>query len=1036
MPIDTPLAQSQVFAETDAGVPAAFLTPRPHLAGGQAALVRYSESTERETGRLGAYNPAVNATYAWPGRPAGSLIDQTYVKLWIADAVLRYMPLASSGEGVTVVSGYANRVITDETDSLKDNGVSYPRRADLGDRDVTVGDYVKLTAGSDTFETTVQALVADVVAPSIDSTSADAANAVARPCSQLSTAPTVAATGGGAGGGSLAAGTYYIQYTFTGPFGESWGSASHAGATPVSFTISAGNIPRVTLPALPTGATGIRIYLTAAGGAAGTETLYASGITTTTYDMSAAAPGTPGAAVPKSASQTAGTSNNVTAKATATSYRGDVAGDLYEQYTVTVLTGSTGGDATTARLSVMSASGHDDVASVTPAAFGSPTSIGANGLTLTISTSGGHELVAGQTWVVSLHQAWTVPTATGGGTYTGTEVDQTFVYRVVVSRGGRYADATDPQVTVTRTDGLAEVSSPVTVSAATTAYSIGDGLTIQFSSNGGTPGLRKGDVYYVTVLSSGTGAYRTIVTAGDIPAAILGAGTINVMLGIRKTVDVPVSRVSSPPNVNWSVTADDITVKSAIDAYDSTLTDSGTAVAAKVVSGTLYAEYRAWLPGLAGRKLTYTPSATDSATLFAEVGAALGTVDPDNPIAYALWKAAVNSNRNALTYTVIANPGDTDEWQECLDALKNDKGVSALVPLTTDPAVLALYKTHVAERSADEVGGEWRTLWLSPPITTVKAIVTADTTTTGTNALATTADNPAVSGSQYTVLAVPAANAKFVTNGVRAGDVVRYNYTQDAFGETVWDEYTVASVTNEDSLILVSGTVAAVSTPQRVEVWRTLRRSEVATDWLENMTDGTMRHRYVWPPTVEAGGVSVAGYYLAAALAAYSTSIAPHQSLRNLGVSGFDGANLSTVTFNNAQLNLLADAGAVIVTVANDGSLYTSVARTPDRSSVATGEDVVQRSMDAVKYMIYARISQFFGRANLTDATLTLIRSELHAVMSQLRTGFTVLRLGPLVSDITLTSLRAHAVLPDRVVATFAVTQTYPVNEATVTLVL
>jgi len=85
--------------------------------------------------------------------------------------------------------------------------------------------------------------------------------------------------------GSLAAGTYYLNFTETDGVEETVVSAESA-----TFTPSAGNIPRVTFPALQTGNIGRNLYVTAAGGVAGTETLYATGISTLTYDLVAANP--------------------------------------------------------------------------------------------------------------------------------------------------------------------------------------------------------------------------------------------------------------------------------------------------------------------------------------------------------------------------------------------------------------------------------------------------------------------------------------------------------------------------------------------------------------------------------------------------------------------------------------------------------------------------------------------------------------------------------------------------------------------------
>lgn len=93
--------------------------------------------------------------------------------------------------------------------------------------------------------------------------------------------PTLSATGGGTTGGSLAPGTLYIKVTETNGIGETTAS------TEASVTIAAGNIPQITFAALQSGNTARNVY---AGVASGAEVLYASGITTATYNLSAAIP--------------------------------------------------------------------------------------------------------------------------------------------------------------------------------------------------------------------------------------------------------------------------------------------------------------------------------------------------------------------------------------------------------------------------------------------------------------------------------------------------------------------------------------------------------------------------------------------------------------------------------------------------------------------------------------------------------------------------------------------------------------------------
>ena len=95
-------------------------------------------------------------------------------------------------------------------------------------------------------------------------------------------AGTVNPTGGGTTGGSLTAGNYYLTYTWIDNLS---GQETTAGPQTAVFAVAAGDIPSVTLPALPSWAASANIYLTAAGGASGSEVLYQTGVTTTTATL-------------------------------------------------------------------------------------------------------------------------------------------------------------------------------------------------------------------------------------------------------------------------------------------------------------------------------------------------------------------------------------------------------------------------------------------------------------------------------------------------------------------------------------------------------------------------------------------------------------------------------------------------------------------------------------------------------------------------------------------------------------------------------
>ena len=103
-----------------------------------------------------------------------------------------------------------------------------------------------------------------------------------------SVAPTVIPKGGNVAGasGSLAPGSYFVSYTFT------YASGTETFASPSSgrFEVAAGDIPQVTLPPLPDGATGYNLYLSDPSARAGSALRYASAITTSIVTLRDAAP--------------------------------------------------------------------------------------------------------------------------------------------------------------------------------------------------------------------------------------------------------------------------------------------------------------------------------------------------------------------------------------------------------------------------------------------------------------------------------------------------------------------------------------------------------------------------------------------------------------------------------------------------------------------------------------------------------------------------------------------------------------------------
>lgn len=732
--------------------------------------------------------------------------------------------------------------------------------------------------------------------------------------------------------------------------------------------------------------------------------------------------------------QIAGAQNSVQIDLDASGYDGRPDGTLDEFYTVEVTTASAGGDLKIARLRVTSASGLDNVTSVTPEDQEVFFPIGTRGLNMTFrlteNTSNSSEaafegvspddLVIGQKWRIHVVQDFTPATAASGGTYTGS-VDATYIIRV--SKGGAFGN--DPEVMVGTTTGV-DASGPTKVTAADTAVAVGtSGLTVSFSG----AGLSKDDLYYVSATAVGTGALQTLILAHNLPDELIATTDLAVELFIKKNLQVLPDRTGFAPELNWVATQDDFTVKSGLMAYDAGWAVDGTPQAMDALGGELFLEYREWVTDHVGR----VGSLDDVAGL----ADALGTNHPDNPLAYGVFKALSNSNGTAVHYTAVQEPISIDSWVNTLELVAGQEGVYGLVPLTHDHAVQELFAAHVSGQSTAEVG-LWRSAFVSLLYPARKVLIDQSTSDDGLVVLATVQDDPQTAGTQNTLLKLTSANADLLATGVQVGDTVRFLFTTDGFGNSSYTEFTVAGVLTTDSLLLVSGHSQTISVGQKVELWRTLTRTEVAQE--VGLTAASFANRRVCaviPDFLPANGLVVGGYYLCAALAGLRSGVVPHQGLTHLEVRGFDRALRATQFFSSANLDSMAEKGVwIVITDPNSGVLYTRHATTTSPASLSDREEMIRANVDSISYLFQKRLQPFIGKANVTPTALRVINTTLQSTISFLKSsGFTETLGGQLIAA-TINRLSVHEVFKDRVVATIRLTVPAPINNVEVFLVV
>lgn len=180
------LPQVLVFQEFLRAQTATAQPLRACILGEQFDLHRYSEPTEKDDILVAEnYDPSAEACYDFPGRQAGGIVDPSYTKVFIDDALLKYYEDASGdGAETKYTTPGLNRVRSDTVVWKTANGTD---RDDSLLRDVQVGDVVKLTAvacgETFTFQSSVIGLLAEVVDADIDTAAADASNAAAQSAS-------------------------------------------------------------------------------------------------------------------------------------------------------------------------------------------------------------------------------------------------------------------------------------------------------------------------------------------------------------------------------------------------------------------------------------------------------------------------------------------------------------------------------------------------------------------------------------------------------------------------------------------------------------------------------------------------------------------------------------------------------------------------------------------------------------------------------------------------------------------------------------
>jgi hypothetical protein len=143
-------------------------TPRYAVVVGPSYAVHKYSASAKAAIKLGEYANA-DVAFAWPGRQAGEVVDQSFTSLFIDDARLKFFE-DDIGAGSTIepVAGHASRI---HAASLVWAGNAAAARSATIPADVLPGDYVEVSDGTTTLKSYISQLIADIVAPVVNAPS-------------------------------------------------------------------------------------------------------------------------------------------------------------------------------------------------------------------------------------------------------------------------------------------------------------------------------------------------------------------------------------------------------------------------------------------------------------------------------------------------------------------------------------------------------------------------------------------------------------------------------------------------------------------------------------------------------------------------------------------------------------------------------------------------------------------------------------------------------------------------------------------------
>lgn len=958
-----------VQQEFQAVPPGVIQTQPACIIGPEKRVFEATDSQDRIFINYGAYVPGADTDYTYSNLPVGGRVDQDSVTLIMEKALAQYATL--SGADVIERGALANQINIPSALGFQayDNGTtSYNRHANFKNRDVQIGDRVKVTLASDatkTVTTRITSFVNDVV-PAVVGTP----TATDNPATQAYSGGVVATN---------VAGT------------------DHAVTINVATTTYAGDITKDVIN---------DVYVL--------EVITAGAPATAKFKVTS----TSGDNVAEVTSVAFGTAFDVGTRGlrAEVASAGSQAFVVGEKYTITVVAAY-----------VQSAPSRTTAASVYDGLFDTVYKIEVvKGATWTnkpqviVTTSTGID--AGGPIVVDFNTTFALgqlgvgvkfgnllscTTVNTDATVT-TASTATLAPGMKVTGTGIPADATVLSIT----DGTTfELSANATASAT-------NNLTFDLPQGG----LVLGDIYYVTAAAAKKGAVRTAVLSNALDATISAGDNLIVDFYIYKeSIEIPSKGYPQFSSLALTAGEDEFTVAAGIKILDSSWTESDGVTPGElpVVSATLIVPYTALL--------TANANVLRSISDLSSVSVILGKTIESNPLAYGVLKTLENSGGTPV-YFISLQSDDLEGYQAALEPLEIDPTPYERVVLTKEQAVLDLLKGHIMSEASDETGNRCIGV-IATGLDSIKVIY--DKKADGDNWTGYVAVEPGSNPAIYTRVTAPGATfiTDGIRPGFEYRTLFGVDaFGNPTYVAVKVDEV----VDEENLILVDPGYSQAVGSSgslQQFQIAQTLTKDEQAVV-MAGLSEA-FKTRRIYNVFADFP-IECEHYFAACAVAGLASSVAPHQPITNYTITGFGDHKGTQKRFTPTQLNKMAEGGTLILTQARTGGdVYIRHQLSTDNTDDLQSEMSVCRNTDSISDYLLQGLKAFVGKYNITDNFLQMLDVQLRQRLNNLVANTATLTAGPQIVSWDESSLKItqNPVVRTEVDIEVDITQPMPANQ-------